>query len=110
MKTYQSTTENIWHQIHRIVYNEQEKLILDSENEEDRDARKQIIELHKNEGKTLLPETESQKYIEIYNQQKPTLLETDKYVLLSIIVVEKSKKTSGIINYRINGEHKQIRF
>lgn len=110
MKTYQSTTENIWHQIHKIVYSEQEKLILDSEKEEDNDARKQIIELHKNEGKTLLTETESQKYVEIYNQQKPTLLESDKYVLLSIIVVERGKNISGIFNCRINAEHKQIRF
>lgn len=110
MKTYQSTAENIWEEINRIIYSEQEQLILDSENEEDRDAKKQITELHKNEGKKLLAENESQKFIEIYNQQKPTLSETDKYVLLSIIVVEKGKKTTGIINYRINGEHKQIRF
>jgi hypothetical protein len=110
MKTYQSKVENIWEQTHKIVYTEQEQLIIDSENEEDKVARKEIMELYKDKKRTPLTESESVKFIEVYNKHKPTLKETDKYELIAINVVENGKKISGIINYRINGEHKQIRF
>jgi hypothetical protein len=110
MKTYQSKVENIWEQTHKIVYTEQEQLIIDSENEEDKVARKEIMELYKHKKRTPLNEIESARFIEVYKKNKPTLKETDKYELIAINVVENGKKTSGIINYRLNGEHKQIRF
>lgn len=41
-----------------------------------------------------------------YNLVKPTLKDTDVYQLISIDMVD----NKGILNCRVNGEHKQIRF
>jgi hypothetical protein len=110
MKTYQSKVENVWEQTHKIVYTEQEQLIMKSEKDEDKLAKKEIMELYKEQKRTPLSETESAKFIEIYNKHKPAVKETDKYELIVISVLESEKKTSGIINYRMNGEQKQLRF
>ena len=110
MKTYQSTTENIWEKLNKVELTENEIALLDSEKEEDKVARKELSEVIKQKRKTTLIESESQKYIEIYNSHKPTLTEKDNYVLLAINVIEAGDIISGILNCRINGEHKQIRF
>lgn len=46
----------------------------------------------------------------LYNEVKPELKEEDKYQLLSFTIHYKEDKPFGILNCRINGEHKQIRF
>jgi hypothetical protein len=38
------------------------------------------------------------------------LKEKDTYQLISINLTEKEDKFTGILNCRVNGEHKQIRF
>ena len=80
MKTYQSTTENIWEKLNKVELTENEIALLDSEKEEDKVSRKELNEVIKQKIKTTLTESESQKYIEIYNSHKPTLTEKDNYV------------------------------
>jgi hypothetical protein len=46
----------------------------------------------------------------IYNQYKPQLKEHDKYELIEVNISLNNDTVKGIINCRINGEHKQIRF
>jgi hypothetical protein len=46
----------------------------------------------------------------LYNKHKPELKEEDVYDILSFTVHFRDDKTTGILNYRLNGIHKQIRF
>jgi hypothetical protein len=46
-----------------------------------------------------------------YEANKPALKETDVYQYIATdMTIDDNGKASGIINCRINGEHKQIRF
>ena len=109
MKQFQSITENEWFKINNLNLTKSENELLKSTNEEDRVAKEELINSINVKRKTALTKTESKIYVNLYNKIKPTLTETDIYQLIScdITLVD---KLSGILNCRINGEHKQIRF
>lgn len=104
MKQLQSTKEGTWIELKQVELTQEQIDLLSSTDD------KATI-------KTLLDEIKSLREVEAqtedlvianakYNEVKPTLKETDVYELISFDI----SNNNGILNCRINGEHKQIRF
>jgi trehalose/maltose hydrolase-like predicted phosphorylase len=109
MEIFQSTIENKWVKINKIEVTETEQELLRSTNEEDKVAKLELMQTIKSKRYTNLTATKSKEFVDLYNKAKPVLKETDNYQLISMDV-SKTDKLSGILNCRINGEHKQVRF
>lgn len=63
----------------------------------------------KPEKKEKLSEKISSSAQEIYERHKPVLTENDYYTLVSVSILLGKVKYQGIINYRLNGTHEQLR-
>jgi len=103
MKQLQSTTEGTWVEINPVSLTAEQIAILESED----DNTKAVLAAEIKEQRESIASDEdilagNAKYAEI----KPTLKETDIYQLISFDIAN----DSGILNCRVNGEHKQIRF
>jgi hypothetical protein len=109
MENFQSTIEGKWVKINSVEITEIEQELLKSTKEEDKVAKLEVIEAIKTKRFTNLTATKSKEFVTLYNIVKPVLKETDEYQLIAIDVC-KTDRLSGILNCRINGEHKQIRF
>ena len=107
MKNYSSTTEEIWIELVQITITEEEKILLNSTNESDQEAKQQLIDKIKSDSKKLVSSEKLSELVSLYNSVKPKLKEGDVYQLISIDVNEKN---TGILNCRVNGEHIQVRF
>jgi hypothetical protein len=106
MKNYQLINEGTWVEILKVELTEEQKTILLSG-----DDKKDLLSLikSKREGKVSIEKKNS--LSAFYDSVKPELKEEDVYQLISADFSEKSENVfTGIINCRINGEHKQIRF
>lgn len=111
MKNYQSTTEGSWIELLKVELTEEQKALLMSTDEADRDAQKEIREQIKAEREGQVEEAKSTELTSFYQGIKPELKEEDTYQLISADVSEKEEDAfTGILNCRVNGEHKQIRF
>lgn len=106
MKNLQSTTEGTWIEINQVSLTREQIALLNSEKESDKDAIKTLIaeikslrEVNAKEEDILIAQSK-------YQEIKPVLKETDVYELISFDIAG----INGILNYRVNGEHKQIRF
>jgi hypothetical protein len=110
MKNYQSTTEGIWIEILPVQLTKEQKTLMMSTKEEDREAKKSLIESIKTQREGSVDTEKEDKLKVFYNSVKPELNQEDVYQLISIDISEKEDKFIGILNCRINGEHKQIRF
>jgi type III secretory pathway component EscU len=109
MKNYQSTEEGTWIEILPVQLTEEQKTLRMSTKEEDREAKKALQETIKSQREGLVDEVKKGELISFYQSIKPELKEGDTYQLISIDLSEKDNFV-GILNCRINGEHKQIRF
>jgi hypothetical protein len=109
MENFQSTIENQWVKINKVEITETEQELLKSTKEEDKVAKSELLETIKLKRFTTLTAIERVEFVNLYNSIKPTLQEADEYQLISIDV-SKGNTLLGILNCRINGEHKQIRF
>jgi transcriptional regulator with GAF, ATPase, and Fis domain len=109
MEIFQSVEEGKWFKINKVELTESEQTLLKSTNENDAIAKTELLETIKSKRFTSLTATKSKPFIGIYDRVKPTLKESDVYELIAIDI-SVGQKTSGILNCRINGEHKQIRF
>ena len=83
--------------------------LLKSTDSADAQTKLELLEELESLRVTLLTEQESEKYNELYLKYKPTISENDVYELISCDI-SFFRKISAIINCRVNGEHKQIRF
>jgi hypothetical protein len=108
MKNLQSTTEGTWVELKQVELTEEQKTLLQSKKESDKEAIKALFAEIK-----ALREVEAQEEDAVLAQAKYEaiklslkLKETDVYQLISFNI----SNNTGILNYRINGEHKQIRF
>ena len=110
MKTIQSTVETIWKEIVKVELTAEEKLLMYSTNEEDAVAKKTLIARVKSERELELDVETSTIAQAIYESKKPTLKETDTYQLIAVDMQLEGEVATGIINCRVNEEHKQIRF
>ncbi len=110
MKNLQSTIEGNWIEIKPVILTEEQRTLMMSQEESDMGAKQALMieiktqrEVTADSEDVLLAET---KYAEV----KPILKETEVYELIAMDLVIDELKLSGILNCRVNGEHKQIRF
>ena len=106
----QSTNGTEWFQILTPVeLTEEQQSILDTQ--QDEEAILEIVELQRNSSRKLLRDFQFKHERELYEIHKPIIKENEVFELLAVDIVKvKGSPMSGIINYRLNGEHKQIRF
>jgi len=107
MKKIQSTIENQFYELREVVLTKEEKIILFSN---DFEAKKllyrKIEELKKGE----LTQNEIDTYTQFYLSIKPVLNSNEIYDFVSLDLTDNNGTYVGILNYRVNEEHKQIRF
>jgi hypothetical protein len=109
MINVQSIVEGEWYKVNRIFLTEEQQNLLKSKSDNDIQAKLDLIAEKEPLKYTVLSETENLKYVELYNANKPNLVENDEYEFIACYI-SGTRKLSGIINCRINGDHKQIRF
>jgi hypothetical protein len=109
MKTYQSTIEGTWVEILKVELTEEQKTLMSSTNEDDKEAKLALVNTLKAQREAAVSANKAQELTSFYNTVKPVLKETDVYQLISADLSEATPFT-GILNCRVNNEHKQIRF
>lgn len=106
MKHLQSITEGTWIEVKQVELTDEQKTLLMSRDKKDNESKKTLVA----ELKTLREAKAKAADVKLakakYKEVKPTLEAEDVYQLISIDMND----NSGILNCRINGEHKQIRF
>jgi hypothetical protein len=107
MKNIQSTTEGTWIELVPVELTEAEKAVLMSNNEQ---AKQELMTEIKSKREKSLSQQDSNTAQSIYLQYKPELKVEDTYQLISTDMTLDGNVGRGIINCRVNGEHKQIRF
>jgi hypothetical protein len=110
MKNIQSTTEGTWIELASVEFTEAEQTLLISTKEEDLESKAELIAEIKTKREKTLGEEESKVAQTIYLGVKPSLQEKDVYELIAVNISLDGETGTGIINYRVNEEHKQIRF
>ena len=109
MKNLQSIEEGKWIESVSVQLTNEEQLLLDSADHSD--EKLALIEKIKTDSKKSVSATIASKAKSKYNEIKQSLKETDVYELIAAdFVYDDSNITSGILNCRVNGEHKQVRF
>lgn len=107
MKKLQSTTEGTWVELKPIQLTTEQETIIASEDEQ---AKVELITLIKSQREVIAEISDSELAQSKYTEIKPVLKTTDNYQLISMDVTINNQNMSGILNCRVNGEHKQIRF
>jgi len=111
MKNYQSTTEGSWIELLKVELTDEQKALLTSTDEANIDAQKELREQIKAEKEGQVEEAKSTELNTFYQGIKPELEEKNTYQLISADLSEKEEGVfTGILNCRVNGVHKQIRF
>ena len=109
MKNLQSIEEGKWIELVSVQLTDAEKALLESS--EHSDEKLALIEKIKTDSKKSVSATIASKAKSKYNEIKPSLKDADVYQIISAdFVYDNTNITVGILNYRVNGEHKQIRF
>lgn len=106
MKNLQLTTEGVWIELKEFSLTEEQINLMVSTKEEDQDAKIELLQLIKSQREVDAQEEDILIAQAKYNEIKSTLEETDIYQLISFNICD----NKGILNCRVNGEHKQIRF
>lgn len=111
MKNYQSTAEGSWVELLKVELTNEQKELLISTDDSDKNAKTSLINLIKSQKEGNVKSTKNNELNNFYQSIKPELKEKDNYEFISVTLSEKEKGAfKGILNYRINGKHKQIRF
>lgn len=110
MKTVQSTVETVWKEIVKVELTEAERVLMRSTSEEDKVAKKALMDRVKSEREVALDIDSTTAAQAIYEAKKPTLKEGDEYQLIAVDMQLEGTIGKGIINCRVNGEHIQVRF
>jgi hypothetical protein len=110
MKQIQSITEGTWVELVPVQLTEEQQTLMMSRKEEDLEAKTKLAVELKSKREKALTKAESKIAQGIYTSLKPELKETDVYQLISVDMTLTGETGRGIINCRVNGEHKQIRF
>ena len=109
MKNLQSIEEGKWVELLPITLTDSEKVLLLSK--EESDAKTALVEKVKTDSKKSVSATIASKAKVKYNEIKPSLKDADTYEFIAAdFIFDNSNITSGVLNCRINGEHKQVRF
>lgn len=109
MKNLQSIEEGKWVEQVSVQLTDAEKALLESFDHSD--EKLALIEKIKTDSKKSVSATIASKAKAKYNEIKPSLKQTDVYELISAdFQYNDTNIVLGILNCRVNGEHKQIRF
>jgi hypothetical protein len=109
MKNYQSTIEETWVELLPVELTETQLELIQSTKETDAEAKSELIAEIKELKEGAVSSELTEKLNTVYTSLKPELKEEDVYQLISADFSEKENKFTGIINCRVNGEHKQVR-
>jgi hypothetical protein len=110
MKNLQLLEEGTWIELNQVEFTEAQIALLMSTNEEDKDSQKELKDEIESLSKSVAQEEDAALAQAKYEEVKPALKETDVYQLISFDTIINEGTLSGILNCRVNGEHKQIRF
>jgi hypothetical protein len=110
MKNLQSIEEGTWVELLPVELTEAQLELLKSTKETDAEAKSELIAEIKESKEGAVSSELTEKLNTLYTFLKPELKEEDVYQLISADFSEKENKFTGIINCRVNGEHKQVRF
>lgn len=100
MKNYISQEEGVWKEKQTPVLTGEQLAIIEGE---DSVEKTELIDSIKNYSIAVEDTTE---LVALYNTHKPILEERDTYAFIDMSVLG----NKGLLNCRVNGEHKQIRF
>ena len=81
-----------------------------STNKENEEAKQTLMETIRAQRESIVSSEKQEQLNSFYNLIKPEVGENDVYDFVSANLSKKESKISGILNFRVNGEHKQIRF
>jgi hypothetical protein len=109
MKNYQSTIEGTWIELLPVELTETQIELIQSTKETDAEAKSELIKEIKESREGAVSSELTEKLNTLYTSLKPELKEEDVYQLISADFSEKENKFTGIINYRVNEKHKQVR-
>jgi hypothetical protein len=110
MKNLQLIEEGTWTEIVFVELTESEKFLLESNEEMDKEAKSALYAKIESEREKSASKDDAEMAEEFYASIKPELKEGDDYKFLAMNLSIDNEKKSGILNCRVNGEHKQIRF
>lgn len=108
MKNLHSTTEGVWLERKSTQLTEEQKVLLNS-NDNEKLKRELLSEL-RNLNNVVINDENSAIAQGIYNDKKPILKDGDIYELIAVDIQLKDEGATGIINCRVNEEHIQVRF
>jgi hypothetical protein len=101
MKNYTSQEEGVWKENQALKLTEEQLSVI--EGEDSVEKTELIASVRDNSFVNVEDVTE---LVALYNAHKPVLKEGDLYAFINMNV----SGSNGILNCRVNGEHKQIRF
>ena len=109
MKNLKSNTEGVWIETKPMIFTEEQKSLMMSKKESDKEDKIALMGKIKAESEVTPDELILALAIAKYNYLKPVVSETGTYELIGCNM-SIGDRITGIINCRVNGEHKQIRF
>lgn len=109
MKNLQSIEEGKWVELVSTPLTEEQIALLSSKKSEDKQAKEALIAEIQGKGTKAASKADAAVAKAKYEEVKPTLEEGETYHFIAMDILL-GESASGILNFRINGEHKQIRF
>lgn len=110
MKQLISTSEGTWIEPLPVQLTAEQVVLLLSQNPEVSQSKQTLMQQIKAQSETTAQPVDKALAQYKYNELKPSLGANDTYQLIEASFSISDIVESGIINCRINGEHKQIRF
>lgn len=111
MKTFESIEEGVWYELKKVQLTPAQEELLDSNNPEDAAAKAELIKSIQEGIKGEVSAEVAAELNAFYLNVKPELSPEDVYILLDVDLTEEvAGGFRGILNCRVNNEHKQIRF
>lgn len=110
MKNLQSTIEGTWVEIKPVTLTEEQQTLMMSSETSDLEAKTALMAEIKSRREVAPKKADKTLAVAKYAEIKPKLAENDAFELIAMDVVVSEAALSGILNYRVNNEHKQIRF
>ena len=111
MKTFQSIEESVWYELKEVELTQAQEELLMSTDEADLEAQTELIAWIKAEKEGEVSAEKAAELNAFYATVKPELKAEDIYKFIEIDLTEEvAGGFRGILNCRVNDEHKQIRF
>jgi NRPS condensation-like uncharacterized protein len=103
MKTLHSKIEGTWIELKKVQLTQEQKDLLKSKDQE-------TINYVKSKREVAAELSDAEIAQAKYNEVKPVLTEDDTYDFIAVDLEIDEDSVSGILNFRLNCEHKQTRF